>query len=157
MSAWLKSGLIVGVVIIVINLFGLIPIVGACISLPLTILAYIAAGILAASYLTPPVDSGKAAGQGALAAIIAAFIGGVVNVIISLIRVSSGGLAQWTRLLNQLPPDLRYQIPDLERGTGLLAGAAGGAVCGSLCCLFGVLLAAGLGAAGAAIYASTKS
>ena len=156
MSAGLKTGLNNGVGVILINLIGLIPVAGPCIALLLYILAYLGAGVLVVNYTGAPLDTGEAAKLGALAAVVAAFVGGIVNTIISLIRTTTGGLSEAARYLNQLPPEFRDQIPDLDSGVGLLAGLASGFICSSVCCLFGIAIAAALGAAGAAVYASVK-
>jgi len=158
MSAWLKAGLIGAAVVIVLNLIGLVQVLG-CITAPLTLVAYIGIGVLAASYIPPRRETGAAAGQGALAALIAGVGGGIVNLIISLVRVGSGGMVQYTRFLETLPPDVARQFADLGVSPDILAGAGGigaVAICGSVCCLGGIVFAAALGAIGAAIYASVK-
>lgn len=70
MSAWLKAGLVGIAILIVLNLIGLIPFLG-CITAPLSLTAYIVVGVLAASYMPPKRETGTAAGQGALAAVVA--------------------------------------------------------------------------------------
>jgi hypothetical protein len=155
MNAWLKAGLIGIAILVVLNLIGLIPFVN-CIVAPLSWITYIVVGVLAASYMLPRRDAGKAAGQGALAGVIAGLGGGIVSFIIAMIRSATGGAAQVLQVLEQLPPELRYQMRDLGVGPELLAGVGGVAVCSSLCCIGGILLAAALGAIGAAIYAAAK-
>ena len=167
MSGWLKAGLIGLGILILLNLFGLIPLVGLCV-LPLRWIAYIVVGVLAASYLLPPRETGEAAKQGAMAAAIASAGGGFVNLVISLIRAATGGAAQFSGIIEQLPPDIMGQLRDagippelLFGGPGEVAGGVaaigGAAVCGSICCVGGIIFAAALGAAGAWIYASSKS
>ena len=73
MSAWLKAGLIGGAILFVLDLIGQIPIICCCIPL-LMLIVYIVVGVMAASYILPPRDTGKAAGQGALAASLNAFV-----------------------------------------------------------------------------------
>jgi hypothetical protein len=158
MSAWLKAGLIGAAIVIGLNLIGLVPVL-ACITAPLSLVAYIVVGVLAASYMPPRREAGSAAGQGALAALIAGIGGGVVSLIAGLVRAGTGGMFQYTQYLQSLPPDVAQQFRDLGVSPDVLAGAGGlgvAAVCGSVCCLGGIVFAALLGAMGAAIYASVK-
>ncbi|MBU0513074.1 MAG: hypothetical protein KKD28_01680 [Chloroflexi bacterium] len=155
MSSWLKAGLIGVAILIVLNLIGLIPFL-ACITAPLSWITYVVVGVLAASYMAPRREAGKAAGQGALAALLAGFGGGIVSTIIGVIRGAIGGAAQLPQIMQQIPPDLRGQIRDLGIPAEFLAGAGGAAICGSMCCLVGVFVAAALGAIGGAIYAAVK-
>ena len=167
MSVWLKAGLIGLGILVILSLLGLIPIVGLCV-LPLRWIAYIVIGVLAASYMLPPRETGEAAKQGALAAVVASAGGGLVNLVITLIRAATGGAVQFSQILQQMPPDLMRQLRDagippemLFGSPGAAAGGAaaigGAAICGSVCCAGGIIFAAALGAIGAAIYASTKS
>ncbi len=158
MSAWLKAGLIGAAIVIVLNLIGLVSFLG-CITAPLSLLAYIGIGILAASYIPPRREAGNAAGQGALAAAIAGIAGGVVSLVASLVRMGRVGMFQYTQFFQALPPDVAQQFKDLGIGPDVLAGAGGigiATVCGSVCCLGGIVFAAVLGAIGAGIYASVK-
>jgi hypothetical protein len=158
MSAWLKAGLVGVVILIVLNLIGQIPFVG-CITAPLSLAAYIVVGLLAASYLPPKREAGYAAGQGALAAIIAALGGGIASLGIGVIRAALGGVYQGAQIFAQLPPEIRYQLRDLGVNPELFAGRTGigsAMICGSVCCLGGIVFAAVLGAIGAAIYASVN-
>ena len=93
MPGWLKAGLIGAAVLVLLNLIGLIPLLG-CITLPLTVLTYGVIGGLAASYLPPVRAAGQGAGQGALAALVAALVGGIVGLIIAVIQASLGDTAQ---------------------------------------------------------------
>jgi hypothetical protein len=157
MTSWLKAGLIGIAIVVVLGLIGLIPVLG-CITGPLTYVTYAVVGVLAASFMVPPREAGSAAGQGALAALVASFGGGIFNLIVSVIRMAMGGAAQGMQFLSQLPPELRHQLRDLG-GEDLLfgAGSIGGAVlCGSACCLVGIVIAAALGAIGGAIYAAVR-
>ncbi|MCJ7703452.1 MAG: hypothetical protein MUO62_17855 [Anaerolineales bacterium] len=158
MSAWLKAGLIGAAILIVLNLIGLVSFL-VCLTAPLTLVAYIVVGVLAASYLPPKREAGPAAGQGALAAVVASLGGGIVNMIISLVRAGRGTAFQGVEIFSQLPPEVRHQFQDIGISPDLLAGLGGiggAVVCGSVCCLAGILFAAALGAVGAAIYASVK-
>jgi hypothetical protein len=158
MSGWLKAGLIGVAILIVLNLIGLIPFL-VCITTPLTLVAYIVVGVLAASYMPARREAGKAAGQGAMASAVAGLGGGIVTLIISLIRTAMGGAIQGAEFLSQLPPEIRYQFRDLGLDAEMLTwmgGIGGSAVCGTVCCLGGIVFAAILGAIGAAIFASVN-
>lgn len=158
MSAWLKAGLIGAAIVIVLNLIGLVPVL-VCITAPLTLVAYLVVGVLAAAYMPPRREAGSAAGQGALAAVIAGFGGGVVSLVANLVRAGTGGMFQYNQMLRTLPPDVAHQFRDLGISPDVLAGAGGigaTAICGSVCCLGGIVFAAVLGAIGAAIYAAMK-
>lgn len=158
MSGWLKAGLIGVAILIVLNLIGLIPFL-ACITAPLSWITYVVVGVLAASYMAPRREAGKAAGQGALAALLAGFGGGIVSAIIGAIRAATGGVTQYGEMMSQIPPDVIRELrnagisPDMVAGVGGIGGAI---VCGSMCCLVGVFVAAALGAIGGAIYAAVK-
>ena len=69
-SPALKAGLIGAAIVLVLNLIGIIPVIG-CIGLPLELVAYGVIGALAALWMTPRREAGRAAGQGALAGLIA--------------------------------------------------------------------------------------
>ena len=158
MSTWLKAGLIGVAILIVLNLIGLVQFLG-CITAPLSLVAYIVVGVLAASYMPPRREMGTAAGQGALAAVVAGLGGGIVSLGIGLIQAGMGGAIQGSQVLSQLPPEIRDMTRDLGISPDLitgLGGMGGAAICGSVCCLGGIVFAAVLGAIGAAIYASVK-
>lgn len=157
MSAWLKAGLIGGAVLFFLDILGQIPFVCCCTAI-LMLVVYVVVGVMAASYMPPPRDTGKAAGQGALAAVVASFIGGLINLIISVIRTLIwSSTTQYGQIWAQLPPEVRYQFRELGIGPDLLGGIGGASICGSVCCLGGIFVAAVLGAIGAAIYAASKS
>jgi hypothetical protein len=156
MSPWLKAGLIGGVVLTVLNLLGLIPCVGwlTCI---LGLVAYAGIGALAAHWMPPLRMAGPAAGQGAVAAMVAALIGGVVNTIIILVEVAIGGSAQ---ILSQIPPETLRQLEQQGMDPQILntfVGPVGALLGGSMCCLGGLVLAAVLGAIGGAVYAGIRA
>lgn len=154
MSPWLKSGLIGALALIIINLVGIIPYAGCC-TLPLTLIAFFVIGLLAAYWMAPPREAGPAAGQGALAALIAGIVSGILVLLIALVQSS---LTDMSFYLQQIPPEVRAQMLDV---TGipprLLFGVGGGALFGSLCCSVEILLAVALGAFGGAIFAAIKS
>jgi hypothetical protein len=163
MKGWLKAGLIGLGILVVLSLLSLIPIMGLCV-IPLRWITYIGVGVLAGSYMLPPRESGDAAKDGAMAGAVAAAGGGFVGLIISLIQGATGGAMQFTEIMQQLPPEAMQGLRDLgvtpEMLTGVGGGAAalgGAAVCGSVCCVGGILFAAISGAIGGAVYASMKS
>ncbi len=162
MKGWLRAGLIGIGILVVLSLLGLIPIVGLCV-IPLRWITYIVVGVLAASSMMPPREPGPAAKDGALAGAVAAAGGGFVGLIIGLFQGSATGAFQLDEVLRQLPPDAIQGLRDLGITPEMLTGAGGGAaalggaaVCGSMCCLGGIVFAAILGAIGGAIYASVK-
>ena len=163
MSAWLKAGLIGGAILFFVDIIGQIPFICCC--TPLLMLAvYIAVGVMAASYMPLPRETGKAAGQGALAAVVASFIGGVVNLIIMVIRAIFWSTSQVGQVWTDMPPDMRNMLRDMgiepefiNELSGFAGGIGGTTVCGSICCLGGILIAAMLGALGGMIYAAMKS
>lgn len=155
-SPWLKAGLIGGAALIVLDLLGLIPCVGlvTCI---LGLLAYACIGALAAYWMPPVRMADRAAGQGALAAILAALISGIVNTILILIQTAVMGSA---RILSQIPPQTLRQLQDAGVDPQMLkmfTGPRGALLGGSICCVGGLILAAILGAIGGAIFAGIKS
>jgi hypothetical protein len=152
MSGWLKAGLIGGGILIVLQLIGLIPLL-SCVTLPLTFIALIVVGALAASYLPPVRQVSHAAGQGLLAALISELVGGVVGLVIAIIQAASGVTA---RALSQIPPEALQQLQDVGIPMSMLAGVAGASIVGSICCVVGIVIAAVLGAIGGAIYAAIK-
>jgi hypothetical protein len=156
MSSWLKAGLVGGAVLVVLDLLGLIPCVGlatCCVGL----VAYVGIGLLAAYWMPPLRQPGPAAGQGALAAVIGALIGGLANTIILPLQAAILGPGQ---ILSQIPPETIRQLEQAGMDPSLLdtfAGPAGAALGGSICCLGGLFLAAILGAIGGAVYAAIKA
>ena len=156
MSASLKAGLIGAGVAVLLALLGLVPCLG-CITSILGLVLYVVVGVLAANWMEPPRDVGKAAGGGAVAGLITGLVGGMANVIISTVRFTvGGGQAAMVRQLEQLPPDVLEQLRDLGVRPGAFA-SPGWAIGGSaICCGLGLLLAAALGAAGGAIAVSLK-
>ncbi len=156
MSPSLKAGLIGAGAAVVFSLLGLIPCVGICTSLLMLVL-YVGVGVLVALWMEAPRQAGKAAGGGAVAGLITAFGGGIASLIISVIQFTvGGGGATMMRQFRQLPPEIRDAWGDLGLDPSMMASpgwAIGGSV---LCCGLGMLLAAALGAAGAAVTASIK-
>lgn len=155
MAPWLKAGLIGAAVLVVLNLLKLVPCVGVIACL-LGFVVYVVIGGLAAHYVPPTRNAGQGAGQGALAAVGAALIGGIVNLILVTVQATTLTSAE---LLASIPPDLLQQLEAAGFNPGMLdrfAGPVGGLVTGSLCCGVGIVLAAILGAIGGAVFAGIK-
>jgi hypothetical protein len=152
MSSWIKAGLIGSLVLIVLNLVGMV----GCLFLItciLGLLVYAGIGALAAYWIPPVRDAGTGAGQGALAAGLAALIAGAVNTIFSTVQMQ---LADPATTLSLMPAESLQAIEELGWDPTWFTGAAAGAVSGSMCCIAGLLLAAVLGAMGGAILAGVK-
>jgi hypothetical protein len=139
---------------VVFNLMGLISVL-ACIGLPLELLAYVAAGALAAYWLPPRREGGRAAGQGAIAGLLAGLIGAFTRTLLTPLSLAVSGGSQ--ALISQLPPESLQALtqagldPNLLFNAGTLAGVT------ALCCLpTGLLIGAGLGALGGLIFAAAK-
>ena len=106
-SPALKAGLIGAAIVLVLNLVGIIPVIG-CIGLPLELIAYIAIGALAGFWMVPPRATGRAAGQGALAGLIAGIASGIIRAILTPLSMKlSGGTSA---MLSQLPPESLQQL-----------------------------------------------
>ncbi len=153
-SPALKAGLIGAAVLLVVNLIGLIPLL-SCLTLPLELVAYIAVGVLAAFWMTPRRETGRAAGQGALAGLIAGAVGGLIRAVLTPVSMALAGGSQV--FLSQLPPESLQALqqagidPSTVFSGGTFAGIA------LLCCLpASLLLGAGLGALGGAIFAAAR-
>ena len=152
MTSWLKAGLIGMAIVVILNLLGLVPVLG-CITLPLTLIAYIVIGVLAAKWMALPRTAGGGAGQGAIAALIASIGAGIVNLVVVLIQTSGGGMQ---RYLSQIPPEIMRQIQQTDIPMDLLFGTFSAAIGGTCCCITGMIFAAVIGAVSGAIYASMK-
>jgi hypothetical protein len=156
MSASLKAGLIGAGVAIVLSLLSLVPCLG-CITVILALALYVGVGVLAAHWMETPRDAGKGAGSGAVAGLITAFGNGLTTIIINAFRFTvGGGQAMIRQQLRQLPPQILQQWrdlglnPDVLANPGLIVGAS------AIGCGIAMVVAAGLGAAGGAIYASAS-
>jgi hypothetical protein len=158
MSGWLKAGLIGAGILVAINVVGAVPYIGCC-ALPLEWVALGCIGALAAYWLSPVSSLASAAGYGALAALIAAVIGGAVGAVIDTV---SGALLAPAQLawLESVPPDVWRQWrawgidPRMFADPGF--GALTRGVVSATCCGFSAALGAGLGALGAVIFAAIK-
>lgn len=146
----LKAGGIGAAVAVLLTLLGLIPFVGCC-TLILTFVLWIGVGVLAGyfgSKTNPMQTAGEAAQAGAVAGVITALAGGLVQTVIGAIQIALGGTAQ---ALSQIPPEQLKQLRDVGVDPTLLSGAGGIGAIVVCCCLIGPLLAAALGAGGGAL------
>jgi len=153
-SPAIKAGLIGAVIVLVLNLIGIIPVVG-CIGVPLELLAYIAIGVLAGFWVVPPRATGRAAGQGAIAGLIAGVASGIIRTILTPLSMRmSGGTSA---MLSQLPPESLQQLQQAGLDPNVIFGGGTMAILVLVCCLpVGLLLGAGLGALGGLIFAAAK-
>ena len=154
MKPGVKAGLIGGAVLIVLNLLGLVPVLG-CVSVPLQLLGYVGIGMLAGFWLTPRREAGRAAGQGAIAGLIAAAIGGVVSIALAPVSLALSGGPQ--AILSQLPAESLEALRSagIDPNTIINSGTTAGLT--AICCVpVGLLLGAGLGALGGVILAGIK-
>ncbi len=153
-SPALKAGLIGAAIVLVLNLVGIIPVIG-CIGLPLELVAYIAIGALAGFWIVPPRVTGRAAGQGALAGLIAGVASGIIRTILTPLSMKlSGGTSA---MLSQLPPESLQQLQQAGIDPNMIFNGGTMAALVLVCCLpVGLLLGAGLGALGGLIFAAAK-
>jgi hypothetical protein len=153
MSPWVKAGLIGGAVVVVLNLLSLIPCAGL-VFCGVALLAYAGIGALAARWMPPVRMAGPAAGQGALAAGLAAVLGGIVNWIVVVVQFA---MTDTSSIISSLPQESLQQLRDAGIDPASMAGPAAGAVYGGICCGAGLLIAILLGALGGAIFAAVKA
>lgn len=150
----LKAGLIGGLVLALVDLLGLVPVV-SCIAVPLQMLLFIGIGALAGYWLTPRRGGGPAAGQGAIAGLVAGAIGGIVNVVLAPVSLSMYGGSD--AILRGFPPESLQALQ--SAGIDPYALVSPGTMAGltAVCCLpIALLFGAGLGALGGLILAGTK-
>jgi hypothetical protein len=160
MSSWLKAGLIGGAVLALLSI--LLTFLGQTLGLEcaielLTLLVFAGIGALAAYWMPPIRQAGPAAGQGALAAVLAQLIGGIVLTILSVIRAS---FVDTSAVISNLDPALLDSLVEMGLDVQVvetMMGPAGAVLSGSLCCLGGLIFAAILGAVGGALFAAIKS
>lgn len=160
MSSWLKAGLIGGAVLALLSI--LLTFLGQTMGIEcaielLTLLVFAGIGALAAYWMPPIRQAGPAAGQGALAAVLAQLIGGVVLTILSVIRAS---FVDTSAVISNLDPTFLDSLAEIGvdvQALETMMGPAGAVLSGGLCCLGGLIFAAILGAVGGAIFAAIKS
>lgn len=150
MQDGLKAGGIGAVIAVILNVVGILPIVGCC-TFILTLVLWVGVGVLAGYFgsKSNPMQTGSdAAKAGAIAGAVTSLVGGVAETIIISIQVAVGGTAQ---ALSQIPPEQLRQLRDLGIDPALFSSVAGVLGIGSCCCIAGTLIAAALGAGGGAL------
>lgn len=144
---------------VVLKVLQLVPCVNCC-AIPAEWVAYGCIGALAAYWILPARTMGAGAGQGALAGLIAAAVGGVVGIGIAVVGNAVFGPMQ-VAMLRQLPPDVLQGMVEAGIDPRMLSGAGTGAVetitNSSICCGIGLVIAAALGALGGLVFAAVKS
>lgn len=154
MKPGVKAGLIGGAVLIVLNLLGLVPVLG-CLATPLQLLAYVAIGVLAGYWMAPRREGGRAAGEGAIAGLIAAAISGLVSIVLAPIGLAISGGSQ--AILSQIPAESLQILESAGIDPNVIVNPATTAGLTAICCVpVGLLIGAGLGALGGLILASAK-
>ena len=145
----LKAGAVGAAVAVVLTLLGLIPVIGCC-TFVLTLMLWVAVGVLAGYWgrSNPMQTAGEAAKAGAVAGVITGLAGGLVQTVVSLIRLATGGTVQ---ALSQIPPEQLRQLRDMGVDPALLGGAGGIVAVVGCCCIAAPLVAAALGAGGGAL------
>jgi hypothetical protein len=151
---FLRAGILGGIALAVLNLLGLLPVIGLC-TFVLGFVVYAVAGAAAAHWIPPPRTTGQAAGQGALAGLITGFIGTIVQVLLTPLSISMSGGSQ--AFLRNVPQESLQQLeqvgidPAALFSTGTFAGFT------LICCLpVALIVGAGLGAIGGAVYAAMR-
>jgi hypothetical protein len=155
MRSWVKAGLIGGAIAGVLNVLGLVPVVGL-VTCCLGILAYGGIGALAAYWMAPPRQAGPAAGEGALAGGLAAAIAGTIY---TLAQTVYGAVRGLDATLAQLGPDLVQALRDAGLAVENLPPGAWTfslLLSGGLCCLGFIVAGAALGALGGLILAALR-
>lgn len=155
-KAGLKAGLIGAAVMLVTTLLSQIPGVG-CVCCPLSLLVYAAIGALGGFFLTPPRTAGTGAGAGAIAGLISGAVSGLVWIIVMAVQIALGGAGDITSAID---PEVMRELIELgidPETFAIFSGVGGVALGGGMCCLTGLVIGAGLGAVGGAIFAAVKS
>lgn len=163
MKPWLKAGLIGAVVLGGLALLALVPPVGACCCIAWPVV-YLAVGLLAGYFVPPVRDTGVAAGQGALAAVLAQLLGGIVNTAVVMIQSATTDMSQAMADAIQMLQSAGLDTAALEQAlqeapawlTGTRGGLLSGLASGSLCLAGGLVVAVVLGALGGLVFASAK-
>jgi hypothetical protein len=155
MRPGVKAGLVGGAALIVLDLIGLVPVI-ACIVVPLELLFFIGIGVLAAYWMRPRQGGGPAAGQGAIAGLIAGAIGGIASVALAPVSLAMSGGPE--AILRQIPAESLQLLENAGINPSTLINWGTTAGLTAICCLpLGLLLGAGLGAVGALILGGTRS
>lgn len=154
--AGLRAGLIGGVVVAALQLAGFIT--SNCLGCFILIFSwatYAGVGVLAAYWLPIPRSAGDGAGAGAIAGLVTGVIGGILNMIASGLQFAiTGGSAA---VLSQIPQESLDAIRDTGLDPATFTGIGFVLSVGAFCCLVGMVIAAGLGAIGGAVFAAVQS
>jgi len=146
----LKAGGIGAIIAVILNLVGIIPLIGCC-TFILTLVLWVGVGVLA-GYFGSKSNSmqtgGDAAKAGAVAGAVTSLVGGVAQTIIFAIQAAVSGSVQ---ALSQIPPEQLRQLRDAGIDPAIFSSVAGVIGVGSCCCIIGTLIAAALGAGGGAL------
>jgi hypothetical protein len=154
MKPGVKAGLVGGAALVILDLVGLVPVLG-CVAIPLQLLFYVGIGVLAAFWMAPRRAGGPAARQGAVAGLIAGAIGGIASVALAPVSLAMSGGPQ--AILRQFPPESLQALQSAGIDPSAIVNAGTTAGLTAICCLpIGLLLGAGLGAVGALILAGAK-
>ena len=146
----LKAGGIGAAISVILNLLGIIPLVGCC-TFILTLLLWVGVGVLAGYYgnKSNPMQTGSdAAKAGAVAGAVTSLVGGVAQTIIFAVQAALGGTIQ---ALSQIPPEQLRQLRDIGVDPAIFGSVAGVIGIGSCCCIIGTVIAAAFGAGGGAL------
>ena len=160
MSGWLKAGLIGAVMLVVLKVVEVVPCVICC-GLPLEWVLFGCIGALAVYWIPPGARTmGAGAGQGALAGLITAAIGGVIGIGVNVVGATVLQPLQES-MYRQLPPEILQGMFKAGVDPSMFTGAGTGVVdtigSGAVCCGVGLVVAAALGALGGLIFAAVKS
>ncbi|MDX1520783.1 MAG: hypothetical protein R3264_04090 [Anaerolineae bacterium] len=155
MQAVVKAAGVGVAVLIVLTLIALIPCVG-CLSIPLTLVAYVGIGVLAVQWMTLPRTPGSGATNGAIAAGVAAFATGIISGIINGIRFSASGVDPFAQAVANLPPEQLAAMQEAGIDPAALAGFGFAGIFGiaAFCCVIWLVVAAALGAGGGYFWAN---
>jgi hypothetical protein len=159
MSGWLKAGLIGAVILVVLKVIEVVPCLICC-GIPLEWVVFGCIGALAAYWIPQGARSmGAGAGQGALAGLIAAAIGGVIGIGVNVVGATvlqPLQAATWRALPPEVVQGMFEAGVDPSMFTGQGTSVLGTIGTGSVCCGIGLVVAAALGALGGLIFAAVK-
>jgi hypothetical protein len=158
MSGWLKAGVIGAVIVVVLKVLQIVPCVNCC-AIPAEWVAYGCIGALAAHWIVSGRTMGAGAGQGALAALVAAAIGGVIGIGVNVIGSRVMAPFQMA-MLRQMPPEFFSQLRQAGIDPSLITRVGGTTAetitGGAMCCGVGLVIGAALGAIGGLVFAAVK-
>ncbi|HNS52018.1 MAG TPA: hypothetical protein PKO09_12655 [Anaerolineae bacterium] len=163
MRPWLKAGLIGAAVLAGLAVLTLVPLAAACCCIAWPVV-YLGVGLLAGYFVPPVRDSGAAAGQGALAAVLAQLLGGIVYTAVLMFQSATTDMSQAMAEMIQMLQSAGLDTTALESAledvpawmTGTGGGLLSGLAAGGTCLVGGLVVAAVLGALGGLIFASAK-